>query len=167
MLKVPETSSSDNNWSTSNKKTKRKKLPLFKRCKPVRRYNIHYPSSHRNKNDRKKIYISSTALVKSGKSRPKLCLFRVCHVIPLKKINKEIKKTTLRWNFPQVLKVERSIDRKDSIVSGVSLERLSTRHRRHFSRSWSFCALGNVLVLRKPIKWQEIIYPVLVVARTG
>ena len=33
LLKVPETSSSDNNWSSS-KRTKRNKLPLFKRCKP-------------------------------------------------------------------------------------------------------------------------------------
>ena len=49
LLKVPEASSSDSNWSTS-KRTKRKKLPLFKRCKPVCRYNIHCPSAHWNKN---------------------------------------------------------------------------------------------------------------------
>ena len=40
------------------------------------------------------------------------------------------------------------------------------RHRRHFSRPLSFGGLSNVLVLRKRIR-QEIIYPVLVVARTG
>ena len=55
LLKVPETSSSDNNWSTS-KRTKRNKLPLFKRCKLFCRYNIHYPSAHWNKNVRKNLY---------------------------------------------------------------------------------------------------------------
>ena len=44
------------------------------------------------------------------------------------------------------------------------------RHRflfaRHFPRSYSFRGLGNVLVLREPIRALEIVYPVLVMART-
>ena len=51
LLKVPKTSSSDNNWSTS-KRTKRNKLPLFKWCKP----NIHYPSAHWNENVGKNLH---------------------------------------------------------------------------------------------------------------
>ena len=69
LLKVPETSSSDNNWSTS-KRTKRNKLPLFKRCKPVCRHKIHYPSAHWSKNVGKNLhFLNSSCEIRQIKAK--------------------------------------------------------------------------------------------------
>ena len=76
------------------------------------------------------------------------------HVIPLKKINKEIKKTTLRWNFPQVLKVELEIDRSKGFyrirsIFGAAFDATSPPF---LSALVLLRSIGNVLVLRKPIR---------------
>ena len=55
----------------------------------------------------------------------------------------------------------REIDRSEGFYRIMSLRRDIAPISLGLSRG-----LSNVLVLRKPIRWREIIYPVLVVART-